>query len=461
MANEMLYPPSQMGRFVFSRRHALAHEPLPRDFPSEYKAKLSASGQLSRADLANIAMECERRSGVPEDQWVDITTSDVDRIERNEGGIHKNKIHWILKALLLTDQECDALESDLQFLSDASNPNLGNAHLIHPTLRDSVVSSEFGPSVVQAMSAAGRRTTWVDVIYAGDGGFSEEELDLFVDKKPDCIRPSDREFVRVADMLARSWKQKAKKLKPNTINNADNPSIAISAIRVTRLGDEERPRLSMRFVRSRYRYNSAAKGPEGGQVRWRALQKLIDVYAPQVHMTSGIGVAVNVMCARDNKVAVCRRKKVNFRPGEFDVGAVEGIRPTANVDGRTGRLDLPGVVDRALDEEIGLKNSSDVINRSRESLIVKKIIFGFGVDLKYYQYNFLALCVLDIRHEELKKLWTSASDKHESENFFSVDYNIEAVNQFIEGHHIWSSGMAAMINSFKYFQPRQAELLKD
>lgn len=460
MANEMLYPPSQLGRFIFSRRHALAREPLPKDFPTEYRAKLSVSGHLSRADLAKVAMEYESRSDVPEPDWVDITTSDIDRIERNEGGIHKRKLHWILKALLLTDQESEALESDLQFLSDASTPNLGNAHLIHPALREVVVSSEFGPSVAQAMSVAGRRTTWVDIAYAGTEGFSEEELDLFVAKKPDCIRPVDRNFVRVADMLARSWEKKAKSLKPNTVNNVDNPSIAISAISVTRPGNEERPHLAVRFVRSKYRYNSAAKGPEGAEVRWQALQKLTDVYVPQVHMTSGIGVAVNIICAIDNKIAVCRRKKVNFRPGEFDVGAVEGIRPTANVDVRSGRLDLLGVVDRALDEEIGLRNSGDILKRSRESLIIKKMVIGFGVDLKYYQYNFLALCVLDIHHEDLKKLWTSASDKHESENFFPVDYNIEAVEHFVANHHIWSSGMAAIVRSFSYFPPAQAELSK-
>jgi hypothetical protein len=444
MARKPEFPPHPIGRLVASTRYSALLAPLSDDISPEVRTLLGNLRKdfLSREDVAQIAnllTECEP----PRIKRARIVVEDVARIERSGDTPEIEKIYWILRGCLVSHSDALVLLENPGLPSGLSNLSGTNAHLINGDVRLRYAGAEFGALITGTIAIHGLRTTWVDVASAGVGGFQADELILRVAQTPKCIRPPDFAFQSAANAVVRRW-------QATGLNNTDNPTLAIKRIRIQDKPDyEERKILQIDFVRSSYRYDAIAKGPDGARFRWERLQEQEDAGDVLTHLSSGVGVAVNVTCLRDQTLVIGQRLNVNFRRGDFDVAAVEGIRPTANVS-PTGILDLVGVVRRSLDEEIGLKHAKMALNRKPDEVLRQIKIFGFGVDLRYYQYNFLCSATLDASFADVEQLWGYAKDRSENKRLYPWPADREKAVILAKTNNIWSSGLVCLLKSFEY-----------
>lgn len=446
MARKPDFPPHPVGRLVASRRYSVLADFLPQDIHPDVKFYINNLNRdyMSRSDLADIAnLTLEKESNKSNLKRISISEEDITKLERDGKFNIDDKIYWILRATLIPHADALSILENLGRSGSISTTTLKNVHLVDGPVAFKYAEAEFGPLMNAATVIRGLRTTWVDVVTAGPGGFREDELRLKCHREPKCIRPHDPDFQSVALKVARHWKE-------SKSSTDDNPSLALKHISVNKKPDfDERPILNIDFVRSSYRYNTVAKGPDGARFRWEQLQEQDDPKDPLVHLSSGIGVAINVVCVRDNKIAIGQRLKVNFRRNEFDVAAVEGIRPTADVNAR-GHVDLFSAVKRALDEEVGLKHAVVALKREPAGIIEDIKILGFGVDLRYYQYNFLCTVKLDVSFSDLQNLWTHAPDRHENRKMHPLENSVDSAMEFVKSNNIWSSGIAALVKSFDF-----------
>ncbi|NPU09939.1 hypothetical protein HL666_04120 [Bradyrhizobium sp. 83002] len=444
MARRTEYPPHPLGRLVAAQRHNALRDPIDPKLPHHVRNYLAdVKGKLTRIDVANIAA-CIAESGATKIRRVTISKEDVESVELKKYEGDDETLYWILRGSLISHEDAAELLNNQSLRVGSENVAGINSHLITGDVRQRYAAAEFGPLACAALSIRKSWTTWVDVVSAGPGGFGRDELQLQILRAPKVLDPEDAQFNSLAVDIKRDWKRR----KSET---SDNPTVAIKSISVTTKPDlDERPILDVKFVRSFYRFNCAAKGPGGLRFRWEQLISQDDPKNVLTHLTSGVGVVVNVVCARDDSIVIGQRQNVSFRRDEFDVAVVEGIRPTANVN-RLGRIDLFAVVRRALDEELGLKYSQVAIGRDSESLIKDLRVVGFGVDLRYYQYNFLCNVVLDAEFSDVAAMWTHAVDRRENKKLYHWPADLEEVIQRIRVSDIWSAGMACLMRTSDYW----------
>lgn len=147
-----------------------------------------------------------------------------------------------------------------------------------------------------------------------------------------------------------------------------------------------------------------------------------------------VGVAVVVITSDNMVVAVKRSDQVHARPNEFDVSVIEGIEPTkdADISGGINKIDVFKTIARGCDEELGFRPNSASIK-----------VLGFGVDQRYYQYNFFSVVKADRTFSEIKTLRNGkARDAWESE-LFPVKNSIGSVLEFIDSNQMWDTAVAA------------------
>ncbi|WP_141135772.1 hypothetical protein [Cereibacter sphaeroides] len=107
-----------------------------------------------------------------------------------------------------------------------------------------------------------------------------------------------------------------------------------------------------------------------------------------------VGVAVLVI-TKDNIALLTRRaQNTGARQCELDVSVVEGIDPTKDVDPSraTATIDVFRAIIRGCREELGFDPEPNEIK-----------ILGFGVDMAFYQYNFLAIVYSSLTYEEIAR----------------------------------------------------------
>jgi len=147
-----------------------------------------------------------------------------------------------------------------------------------------------------------------------------------------------------------------------------------------------------------------------------------------------VGVVAVVVSADDVIVAVKRGSKVHARPNEFDVSIVEGIDPTKDADVSGGRntIDIYRTIARGCEEELGFRPNSGAIE-----------VLGFGVDLRYYQYNFFSIVKADRTFDEIQRLRNGrARDEWETE-LVPINNSIGSVLSFIDRNPMWDTAVAA------------------
>lgn len=443
-------PPSRIGRLLVALRESVGTRKLNPAASHEFR---KAAQKLKRLGLA--------RNEVPD--WVQEVTGEpisreyVRRIETSGTRIPSPEIlERLLNAYGLSRPEIDAIVADPNLNAAAGT----NPHLMAAWRMRNLAIGEFGPTITNAMPVGDYVSTWVEVEKASEGGFSPVEINVIVESSE--IRPPD-DFAKLAnDALAENEKKKAQGIRGWSDNQTfclltadrksavlvDEPDVAAKSI-VTEIGKDadERTSITLRLQHSWYRYNVIAKQAAGAGHRWRALQEATVPLTPVPHLASGVGVCVNVICDDARSMVVGQRSNdETFRKNEYDVAVVEGIRPTAEGAGQTAIMDAAY---RALSEELGVNKK--VLDRSIEDIVKRLVIFEFGCDLEFYQFNFLAFAEVNLDFPTLYRAWQKAKDRKENQTLHTIPFTRESVDDFVTKNPIWSSGAACALRTFDYF----------
>ncbi|MGV1829078.1 hypothetical protein [Agrobacterium vitis] len=367
----------------------------------------------------------------------------------------------LLKAMFLAYGLTDAEAADVaEYL--ISGQKAGNPHLHSATGAGAILAvAEFGPQVANAERIGSDwMTTWVEVRKADEGGFEPHEVEVIV--KDEEVNPP-KNFKRLATLAAQQNEERRKAGAGGVWS--DNPTLCLaeipddSATEVFEVqptsvvdsiaGDrDERLTMTLHLKKSTYRYNVIAKQEAGASERWNTLQNLSFPPTPVPHLASGVGICINVVCDNGASIVVGRRSlNETFRKGEFDIAVVEGIRPTADV--AEGKIDVQAVARRALTEELGFGRGQPPEVWS--SLLNRLVVFEFGVDLEYYQWNFLAFADTKLSFAEIDGMWRKAKDRKENTGLRAVPSDRDSLTQFFMGQPIWSAGMACAQRTFDYW----------
>lgn len=443
-------PPSRIGRLLVALRESVGRRALNPNADPRFRKEAQ---RLKRVGLS--------RSEVPD--WVQNVTGEPiepEHLRRIETSRSRNPSREVLERLLtaygLSEQEVRAVLDD---------PNLNavagaNPHLIAGWRMRNLAIGEFGPTIADALRVGDHVSTWLEVEKAASDGFAPGEINVVVEAS-EVEPPGD--FRNLADQaLAQNEQKKAEGIRGWTDNQTycllsanrmaepskDEPDFAVQSI-VTDIGKdvEERPQLTLRLQHSWYRYNVIAKQAAGAGHRWRALQEATIPLKPVPFLASGVGVCINVVCDSARSVVIGQRSfDETFRKGEYDIAVVEGIRPSAEGAGSTTVTDAAY---RALSEELGV--NKNILKRPVEDIIKRLVIFEFGCDLEFYQFNFLAFAEVNLDFDTLYGAWQKAKDRKENQTLHKIPFDEDSVKTFIAERPIWSSGAACALRTFDYF----------
>jgi hypothetical protein len=173
-------------------------------------------------------------------------------------------------------------------------------------------------------------------------------------------------------------------------------------------------------------------------LRQEELSRFQPMAQPVPWLASGVGIAGTLYCD-GGKSIVCTQRSENetFRSNEFDTSVVEGIAPTRDKDLQENGLIYPELVlRRAFKGELGSPIED-----------IESYIYGYGVDLEYYQWNFLGFGVTNISFEEVVAHWQMADEKFETRQLLRVPADPTSVARFCSDHRIWSCGIASLYTS--------------
>ena len=219
----------------------------------------------------------------------------------------------------------------------------------------------------------------------------------------------------------------------------DGPTFCLSRYRLTHSEDgHEKKGIEVFFSKSRYANNVTAKSTSAINLRKKALREFQHLDQPIEWLASGVGVAVVVFCDDGTHFVTCQRSDTErFRSREFDISVVEGINPVKDRHPeKTDRVYIHDAVKRAVHAELGFKPEDDEIN-----------VIGFGVDLEYYQWNFIAYVESSLSFQEIELAWQTADEKFETMALSYVSATPEDAAEFAAVNPVWSSGLAALYTS--------------
>jgi hypothetical protein len=442
-------PPSEIGRFVQAARsiawQRLREDPSKKDLASQFRPL--RGDRLTREGLASLASYLS----YPEGNGDEISSEDIRDLETGSAPPNPKKLHEILRGLLLTDLEIKAVMDDPEFTTATNNSGLGNTHFLPSEGRRILAVGIYGPQIDKCFSVGDFGTTWSTVEAADSGGFSPDEVNISVlddniatTKNPAISPPPS--FKRLASEASRLNATRQRRGDDDCWT--DNETLCLDSISSQLKDDrEERNSITLRMYRSMYRFNYVAKSEQATEFRWKALQEAKDEIEPVNFLASGVGVCVNLLCdGGKSMVYGCRSNKETFRKGELDVAVVEGIRAKSDLRGNS--ISIHEVCLRGLDEEMGLNKLE--VGKSAKDYIDRLCVFELGVDLTYYQWNFLAFATTNLSFEKISKAWPNAKSRKENARIGRVPFNRENVESFVTHNRIWSCGAACAIKTFEY-----------
>lgn len=469
-------PPTRLGRLmqalrvsVRERRSALEEKPSYQKLVSTLKSGRPTYLDIDAGELRELIQRIEIGEKPISRELAAILVRCVsdyrvspETIKRIEvgGGIdapRKELLKAMFSAYGLSDGEAEEVAQN-----QSSGDNNPNPHL-HPAAGAGAIlaMAEFGRQITNA-ERIGRdhMTSWVEVRKADDGGFHLNEVEVLVEDEE--VDPP-KKFKRLATLAAQQNEERRKEGAGGVWS--DNPTLCLAHIKqvgsveefevrpaavVDRIAPDREERLTMtlHLKRSSYRYNVIAKQEAGALDRWNALQNMTFPPKPVPHLASGVGICINVVCDNGNSVVIGQRSlNETFRKGEYDVAVVEGIRPTSDVT--EGRIDIQSVAKRALMEELGFARGQPP--EAWSSLLNRLVIFEFGVDLEYYQWNFLAFADTKLTFAEVDSMWRKAKDRKENSCLLAVPNKPAHLTKFFMERPIWSAGMACAQRTFDYW----------
>jgi hypothetical protein len=150
---------------------------------------------------------------------------------------------------------------------------------------------------------------------------------------------------------------------------------------------------------------------------------------PLPFLANGVGIALLAFTDDDKVLLTRRRLESRARPGECDVTVVEGI--DANFDaGGSGKLDIYATALRGCREELGVDISTNDVS-----------ILAFGVDMTYYQWNFMGMVDIKLTADEvIAQHALHAKDRWEGKIEY-VKLDAATVFEGMRQNKIWDCGL--------------------
>lgn len=425
-------PPSRIGRLLVALRESVGRRVLDSNADPAFLKKVQTlkHAGISRKEAVNWVAEIT---------GYQINEEDIRRVEvGNQIKSPEKILKWLLISYGLTSEEVS------EVISDANLNSIGgsNPHLLAAWRMRNLAFGEFGPTIHEALRVGDYVSTWVESEKASSGGFSTKEILTHIEAEEAEKPPL---FEKLAnDALAQNELRKQKGIR----GWSDNKTLCLAAITDHMADDEEERRsISLHFQQSHYRYNVIAKQEAGAEFRWRALQESRFPIQPVSYLASGVGICINVICDGGTSIVIGQRSNdETFRKGEFDIAVVEGIRPS--VDVIDGKINITSVAHRALSEELGLNKA--VKEKNIGDLIERLVIFEFGCDLEFYQWNFLAFAEVNLDFETIYAAWQKAKDRKENQTLRKIPFDRNEIERFMQERAIWSAGMACTLRTFDY-----------
>lgn len=221
----------------------------------------------------------------------------------------------------------------------------------------------------------------------------------------------------------------------------DGIGVGIKEYHILRSDDEKHLKMAIQLYKSRYAAFQATVIEIGSEDRAdpnSIYQKHLSKHEPQnliPYLARNVGI-VAVVITKDDWVILCKRGEMSaVRKGEYDASVVEGIEPIKDADSTNmrQRINIFQSIARGCSEELGFTPSFDEIN-----------ILGFGVDMRFYQYNFICTIHSRLTLDDIKSDRNgTAIDKWET-RLFALKYGIDEVLEFINENKMWAFAMAAL-----------------
>jgi len=163
------------------------------------------------------------------------------------------------------------------------------------------------------------------------------------------------------------------------------------------------------------------------------------VIKPVPFLANGVGVVLLAFTDDEKVILTRRRDSSRARPGQRDVSVVEGIHAIHDASG-TNRVDVYLTAIRACREELGVSVTNNDVQ-----------LLGFGVDMKYYQWNFFGIVELGCPSNEAMELHAmNAKDRWEGQ------LEATAANPVTVFEHLYKDGAwdTALIATYLAFCKR-------
>ncbi|MCR4420380.1 MAG: NUDIX domain-containing protein [Clostridia bacterium] len=285
------------------------------------------------------------------------------------------------------------------------------------------------------------RYGWVVLDTTSGKGYSRQNLvTRFVDEPP-LLPP-------VVQELRRQVQEELSDPYPGGVKLWNGGRYYLRSFTLTRLPDEEEPRLIFGFGPSDY-YNFLATSlsldrkleVNGTTTTLREMYlRDADPWAQPISCLAhsfGINLAV---ITRDNHLLLTRRSRyVSSRPAAWTVAVNEGLQRPADKD-EAGNPDFYKAAVRGVYEELGVS--------LRENTGDWPLFLSFGLDWELYQYALLGRVRLNLSLKEVRDCWElNSRDKWEGE-ITAIPFTLKHFSEFVKDHGPWSpAGVICIIHA--------------
>ncbi len=280
-----------------------------------------------------------------------------------------------------------------------------------------------------------RRTDWLVIDGDGSEAYSPEEVRCRLDPAPLSLPPEIQERRRQIES------REIAKGESGLPGQWNGPMVALRRYSIRRTADRERLGVTLTFSETDYFTFQATvmsldcpMTPGGPTLRERYLPTDERCAEPVPFLAVGFGVGLAIV-TQDNQLILTRRHDhVGARAGELDVSVVEGVHPVLDRATSSSGPDLYRTAIRGAAEELGIDLAADDL-----------YFLGFGVDLKYYQWNMLGFGRSHLTAAEIVARRSRGSGgKWEARRIEFVEFELHTVLRVLRDETMWSPASCAI-----------------
>ena len=250
---------------------------------------------------------------------------------------------------------------------------------------------------------------------------------IYTDGSPDS--PDD-----IADRILRHEQDMEAQREAGNQKIWDGIGVGIRELTILRDKDEKNLEMVISFYKTRYaafRATVAEVSKEDRSDENSIFKKHIDgsdPLKPISYLARHVGVTALILTS-DKKIIMTKRShQTSIRRGEYDVSVVEGIEPTKDVysDGVINKIDIFRSIKRGCDEELGFEPADEEIS-----------ILGFGVDMKFYQYNFISIIETKLSLSQIANHKNGRAKDGWENKIHAINFDIDEVLSYINRNSMW------------------------